>query len=429
MASVAEQRVRSARARASFLRPYFTAAIFALVIVESEAVPTIGVDRYKRLYFNPKWIAQYSVTELTTVVLHEIGHVLRDHHLRARAIGVTALTAQDANVAQDCALNDDIASEIEQLGDLKPLPDPKDPAILALPEEMRGPFYPWKIGCEDGHVWEHYYRHMRENAPEEPEDKLILVLGGDCGSGAHGVTRSWDLGDPEDCGIEGVSDADWEDVKDIVARAITEHAKTKGSVPNGWLEWSNTLLSPPVIQWDQLLASNLRWGINDAAGMVTHSYQRPSRRQSAFRDFVMPNMRRPIPFICVIGDTSGSMDETQLAYVRGVVRDICQSLGAKLAFLATDAAVHGGMQMVHDGHDVELRGRGGTNMCVGIDYALTNVYPKPDVIMVCTDCETGWPAVAPPIKTIVCAIGATPEAIASVPKWAKVIEVPVEEAA
>ncbi|GAG24401.1 unnamed protein product, partial [marine sediment metagenome] len=260
---------------------------------------------------------------------------------------------------------------------------PKDPAIMALPEEMRGPFYPWKLGCEDGHVWEHYYRQMRQNAEDKPEDPAI-VTEGDCGSGAHGVTRAWELGDPEASGVEGVTDADWEDVKDIVARAITEHAKTHGTVPGGWVEWANALLTPPLIQWDQLLASHLRWGINDASGMVYHSYQRPSRRQSAYRDFVMPAMRRPIPFVCIIGDTSYSMSLSRLAYVRGIVRDICQSLGAKLAFLATDAAVHGGVQMVHDGPNVELRGRGGTNMCVGIDYALTNVYPKPDVIVVCT---------------------------------------------
>lgn len=431
MLSRAEMRVRAARARASFLRPYFTAAIFALVMVESEVVPTMAVDQYKRFYFNPKWVMQYSVEELTTVVIHEIGHSLRDHCLRARALGITALTAQDANISQDCELNDDLRDEIEELGDLHPLPESKDPKVLAIPEKLRGPFLPWKIDCDDGHVWEHYYRHMRRHHEDfRPDDILLLILGGDCGSGAHGVTRPWDLGDPDGgCGIEGISDADWEDVKAIVARSIHDHVKTRGSVSGGWRDWANIILQPPVIQWDQILASNLRWAINDASGTLYHSYQRPSRRQSAYRDFVMPAMRRPVPFVCVVGDTSGSMSEVQLGYVRGVIRDICQSLGAKLAFLATDAEVHGGVQMIHDGPNVKLHGRGGTDMSVGIEYAMTSVYPKPDVIVVCTDCETGWPAVAPPIKTIVCAIGADAHSIAAVPSWAQVVDVPLEEAA
>jgi len=121
-------------------------------------------------------------------------------------------------------------------------------------------------------------------------------------------------------------------------------------------------------------------------------------------------MRRPIPFVVIIGDTSGSMQGDDLRLVRGVVEDICYSLGARVAFLATDADVHGGVQIVQDGKSVELLGRGGTDMVVGMDYAMKNLRPRPDVMVVVTDCETGWPTLKPRIKTIVCGVGGAEDA-------------------
>lgn len=157
--------------------------------------------------------------------------------------------------------------------------------------------------------------------------------------------------------------------------------------------------------------------------MVYHSYKRPSRRQQAVPDIVFPTMRRPEPVVCMIGDTSSSMDEKDLALVRGVVEDICTSMGAIVAFVATDADVHGGIQKVHSGRNVELRGRGGTDMRVGIDYAITHLRPKPDVIVVATDCGTPWPDQAPKgVRIIVCAIG-TNALVDGVPNWMRVIRV------
>jgi predicted metal-dependent peptidase len=159
--------------------------------------------------------------------------------------------------------------------------------------------------------------------------------------------------------------------------------------------------------------------------MVMHSYARPSRRASALPDFIQPSMRRPQPFVCIVGDTSGSMDvKHDLALVRGVTEDICQAMGARVAFLATDAGVHGGVQKVTSGRNIELKGRGGTNMSVGIEYAMTKLRPKPDVVVVATDCGTGWPSHAPRgAKVIVCAIGNDEDSIARVPKWARLIRV------
>jgi len=451
--SLAEEKVRAARAKAAYLRPYFAHALYALILVEQKHCPTMAVDTFGRLYYGPDFVMEKSIEELTTVFLHEIGHVLRDHAKRARALGVTWLTHQIANLAEDAELNDDLAAEIQERLDLAPLPGPTRAQleeiakrlqcnVTDVPDKAIGPVYPWKIDCEDDDVWEVYYGKLMDRI----NDLDIYVIGGggnqpattsgtiteggktlrihvhQCGSGAHNVRMPWEEAEPASSGTEGVSAADWSDIKRLTAEAIDEHEKTRGNVPAGWKAWANEMLKPQRIPWDQELAGNLRWAANDVAGAVFHSYKRPSRRQNAVPNVIFPSMRRHVPFICMIGDTSGSMSDThELPLVRGVVEDICYSLGARIAFLATDAAVHGGIQTVHDGRSVELLGRGGTNMAAGIDYALNNLRPKPDVLVIATDCDTPWPEKDPGIKTVVCAINASASDLAVIPDWMKVI--------
>jgi len=455
---VAEDIVRAARAKVSFLRPYFSHAIFSLVLVESETCPSMSVDQYARLYYNAKWVQQYSIEEISVVLLHELGHKLREHHLRARSLGITRQTFQIANIAMDAEINDDLRDEIAERKDFPSLPEPKDPETLAHPEGERGPWYPWKLGCEDNQLWEIYYAHIMDNirvcaGPScgllpgsggggegegdagEPGDHgegsgkpKLHTHGDECGSAAHGVQMPWEHGDPgtgKGAEQEGVSDADWHDVQRLTAEAIRdEHARGRGHVAAGWKAWADALLKPQRIPWEHELAGGLRWAVNDVSGMVLHSYKRPSRRASATPDIIQPSMRRPIPTVCVVGDTSGSMSENHdLALVRGTVEDLCLALGARVAFLATDAEVHGGIQTVRDGKSIEMLGRGGTNMCAGIEYAMTHVRPRPDVLVVITDCETGWPE-APPkgVRMIVCAVGDS-SMINDVPDWARVIRV------
>lgn len=73
-----------ARLRASSMFPYFSAVIWSLFPVKSPGIGTMAVDRFHRLYYDPdmKW----SVEETTSVLIHEIGHLLRSHHDRADEI-------------------------------------------------------------------------------------------------------------------------------------------------------------------------------------------------------------------------------------------------------------------------------------------------------------------------------------------------------
>lgn len=470
----AAEKLRGARARAAFLRWYFRHALYALVPRESRGVPTCGVDQFGRLYYNPSFVHSVTVEELAAVMLHEIGHVLRRHHERARALGVTEATQHIAQIATDCELNDDLRDEIAERKDLPALPGK--------------PWFPADIGCEDNQVWEVYYAHIMDHcealAKEISEQLGSSDDGGDgpeqsgnraddgksgsgqgsgqkknksgkgggsqnqhsngnwngrhkCGSAAHGVKQPWEDPSPSQGGGEGVDNADWRDIEKRVARDIRDEAKkSRGTVPGHWVEWADDVLRPVRIPWEQEIAGEVRWAINDVAGLVIHTYRRPSRRQSAVPDVLLPSMRRPVPVVAIVGDTSGSMSEEDLALVRGTVSDIAQAMGATVAFIATDAAVHGGVQRVHDGRHAVLAGRGGTDMRVGIECAITEVVPRPDVVVVITDTYTPWPEEEPPVRVIVAAVrpahdslvGGFGESIAGVPEWAKVVVVHKDEA-
>lgn len=352
----------------------------------------------------------------------------------------------------NCELNDDIADEVKERKDIRALPG--------------GAMYPSTFGFEDGKLWEVYYAQLLDEIEkygnllkddEQPSDgdgereggggggdgpqdrkgkggKNGKGRGNDdaknrkykCGSGATGVPQPWEEPSPSNGGREGIEDADWKDIEGRVARAIREeHQKGRGTVPGNWVEWSDAILRPQHIPWDQELAGACRVAINDVAGKVIHNYKRPSRRQQATPDVVFPAMRRPVPSVAFVGDTSGSMSDNALAIVRGVVEDVCLALGAALSFIATDAAAHG-VQRAANGRSIEMRGRGGTDMRVGIASALEDVMPKPDVVIVASDCETPWPDEEPDARVIICAVEASEDAVNACPEWARVIVVEEE---
>ena len=100
---------------------------------------------------------------------------------------------------------------------------------------------------------------------------------------------------------------------------------------------------------------------------------------------------KPIPRVTVIADTSGSMEEGDLALALGVIRNVLRSLpdprGVRV--LAGDTAVPCAKNVFRP-EQVELGGGGGTDMAALI-VAAAEERPAPKAILVVTDGYTGWP--------------------------------------
>jgi predicted metal-dependent peptidase len=344
----------------------------------------VCVDERWRLRADPAVAANWTPAELGSVLVHHVCHLLRDHAQRARVLPVDPADSAAWIRAADAEINDDLVD-----------------AGLELPGE---PVLPRDLGMPPGKLAEEYFGASRQSESRRYGEW------GDCGSGAHGR----DDGDQPDSspGLDpGRSDL----LRQQVAHDVM---REPGSVPAGLRRWASELLTPRT-DWRRLLAAELRRAIADVAGAADYSYRRPSRRATAVPGVVLPALRRPVPEVAVVCDTSGSMTDSLLALALAEVEGLLRALGLSLRLLACDAAVSS-VRRVTSVSDVILTGGGGTNMGSGI-AAAERLRPRPGVTVVLTDGFTPWPSSAPKGMRVVCGILGADGATG--PAWARSVRI------
>jgi predicted metal-dependent peptidase len=130
-------------------------------------------------------------------------------------------------------------------------------------------------------------------------------------------------------------------------------------------------------------------------------------------------MVKPEPRVSIVVDTSGSMGQEDLEMAVGEIKGILAAMGNRTAkYYACDAAVHIAKQ-IQSVTQVEFKGGGGTDMCVGIQRAVDD-RPKPDILVVITDAYTPWPEKAPPCKMVACVVNESEKG----PAYAKTVNIP-----
>src|ERR1700721_3117587 len=125
-----------------------------------------------------------------------------------------------------------------------------------------------------------------------------------------------------------------------VAQDVIAHGEQAGTVPAGLLRWAQEILNPKI-NWRKVLAAELRRAVAEVSGAVDYSYRRPSRRAAVGGKGVLPALRRPVPDVAVVCDTSGSMTEDLLAAALAEVEGLLRALGMarQVRVLACDTAV------------------------------------------------------------------------------------------
>ncbi|GAB2964313.1 VWA-like domain-containing protein [Micromonospora polyrhachis] len=390
-AALDRTKLLAARFRAANDRPYLATALFSMTVVASDEVPTMAVDRHWRCYVSPAFVARLPVEQLAAVWVHEVAHLLRDHHGRADLLSASQRDDhRRVNVAQDCEINDDLLAE------RMPLPDGRvDPMSMGLPM---------------GLLFEQYL-------PMLPPSGHTA----NCGSGAHGRAEPWELGVAT--GTATVRPVEADAIRRQTAQGIRSHLRSRGTVPGGWQRWADQVLEPTV-DWRQVLTGLVREAAAWASGAVDYTYHRPSRRSGALRGVVLPSLRQPLPRVAIVVDTSGSMGDDALAAVLGEVTGVLRAVGIRgnrVTVIACDADVHA-TRRVTSVQDVVLAGGGGTDMRVGIDAALRAAEP-PHFVVVLTDGLTPWPE-TPLDRTRVIA-GLVGVDAPQPPDWIAVVRIPL----
>jgi predicted metal-dependent peptidase len=380
--------------------PYLATGLFGTQVVAEDGIGTVAVDEGWRLHADPELTARWTAAQLGSVLVHHLGHLLRAHAERADPAGVGDDEAELWVRCADAEINDDLV-----------------PAGLELPGS---PVLPAHLGAEPGRLAEQYFEaaRARDGAYRAPGEMHAGGWDLDCGSGADGRPRPWDSGG-------GPRLAPWR--ARLLARQVAQdclrHGREAGNVPAGLLRWADELLEPAV-DWRKPLAAELRRAVADAAGAVDYSYRRPSRRASVAGAVVLPALRRPVPDIAVVCDTSGSMSEELLAVALAEVEGLLRAVGVarQLRVLACDTAV-APVRRVSSARQVELIGGGGTDMGAGIEAA-HRLRPRPAIAVVLTDGYTPWPDEPPRGMRVVA--GLIGDDAPDAPTWARAVRVPAE---
>ncbi|MFC4014926.1 VWA-like domain-containing protein [Nonomuraea purpurea] len=355
----AQERFAAARLWAAARAPYLTSALFALTpLIDPAASPRLPSDENWNVHLNPGSTADTPVPELGWWLLHQVGHLLRDHHTRAEPY-------------RDQTLRWDRAADAEINDDLEGAPaEAVSPDALGLPEGLLAERYADLLDLID------------------VPDHLVA-----CG-------RAPFTGPSVMTALE----------RELLTRAVAAEIDARGTAPAGWRRWAETTLRPEV-DWRTLLAALVRRGLTQAAGRVDFSYRRPSRRAPSAPGIVLPALVRPLLRVHVIVDTSGSIADDTLSRALGELNGILRATGnRRVDVTCCDAAAHP-VQRVRDLAQVELVGGGGTDLRPGFEAAA-----RADVVIVLTDGDTPWPERRPRPYTMICLFdgGAAPEWASSV---------------
>ncbi|MBT9258150.1 MAG: hypothetical protein KM310_00125 [Clostridiales bacterium] len=389
--------------------PYLARAVFALRPKRAEGVPVAAVSKTGTLYVSEAF-AGLSTAEQVTVIAHEALHLLLLHFERLRNVPIRL-----ANVAGDLEIN----SILREAG-------------FSFPEGEYRPLFPEDFDLPAGKTAEEYIELLKSRAVElfgsgndmTPDDdesgggsdernNTLPPFGG--GSGSHGHPAPWE--DPVEAeASSGMSETEWRGLARQVAKEV-QAEKARGYVPGALIRWAEGVLRAKV-DWQNLL----RHFIGRArvvAGVDDYSYTRPPRRRVA-GNIVFPAMIRREMTLAVIVDTSGSVEDQQLAQARREVLELARHFG-KVTVLDADAAVQQ-IREVRAGQAASLtfRGGGGTDMALAIEAA-AKLRPRPDVIIVLTDGYTPWPDRPLGIATIAVLYRKT----MAVPQWIRQVIIDV----
>jgi predicted metal-dependent peptidase len=367
--------LQAARVRAAHQRSYFAPALFSMIPIATDLIDSMAVDAEWRLYYNDGWLARHTVEENATLLIHEVSHLLRDHAERKKAAGIT--NHRRWNTAGDCEINDDL--------DAEGLPLPGDPPL------------PAKFGLESGATAETYYKQLP--APDTRQD---------CGSGAHGERRSWELpaDDDGDEKTPGVDRLKAELVRREVARRIDEISPYAGEVPPAWRRWAHATLAPKV-DYLATIRHVVRRALRESTlGRYDRTYRRPHRRQACYGEFLMPSYHQPRPRPGFLIDTSSSMDDSQLARALAELAGLTRQLGygAEVVVACCDAAVRD-VRKVFGAGQVELYGGGGTDLDAGLRAFIDRTHDPIDMLVIVSDCHTTWSNDVPPFPVITIRVG------------------------
>jgi predicted metal-dependent peptidase len=211
---------------------------------------------------------------------------------------------------------------------------------------------------------------------------------GEGGSGADGIQKPWEQGPPSES-QPGMTEAEQKVLERVVAQAIEQQMKGRGTGQGGLNRWVQKILHPrrdPL----QVLESTVRATCQTGPGYGMFTYRHPNRRQPRGLP-KLPVHRQPVCRVAVLVDSSGSMGAKDLGEALGVIGRVLKKMPPDSVRIYTGDTKAGPAQKVFRPEQVKIVGGGGTDVGRMLE-SVAKESPEPDVILAVTDGDTPWPA-------------------------------------
>jgi predicted metal-dependent peptidase len=388
--------------------PYFSEILYAVQPVFVEGLDTFAVDKHGRLYLDVDALTTtWNQEEAGSVLIHEVGHVLRSHGDRLTAPGIDH---EIANVAMDMEINDDL--------DFLPLPSPVHPRDADFPVGLLGEEY-YNLLTEQSQSQSSSKMSNGAGSPSEMSDNPGSPSGsgsepgdqgdgGDrkqptCGSGAGGTPLECELAASDTRAIS-LSELQQASLRIRVANNI--QALPPGTVSGDWEEWSKQLVKPTV-NWKRVLRGRASRMVDHMTQHSENTWNRPNSRSTSIKPFIFPGEIYNDTTVAIVLDTSASMDSDHaLDSALSELQGLFKQREVKTSVVCCDAEVSQ-VRNISSLSELGQRRSGGTDMRVGIDMAL-DLHPKPSMVVVLTDGGTLWPDTKITTPILACLVGSNP---------------------
>ena len=378
--------------------PFMGHLCLKLEPIEMEEIPTMGVTRCRKLYYNPTFVSGLTDPELAGVLCHETLHLAllcferQGTRLMAVNGGISLW-----NVAHDYAINQLIVEFNNRFLQLPKggLQDDKYKGMSA--EEIYDKLREQCQGNDDSQGQGGNGQDDSEGESDAQDEDQAGQGQQDSSDGSQSGNSldlpedAWGHDDMKDSG-KGLSEAQKreQDTKWKVAIAEAQQVhqnKQQGSLP-GQLQKLIKEMLDPKLPWSEILA---RW-VGENGRRADFTWSRPHRRSESVGEFLPSLKKHGVDDLIVLWDTSGSMNGSE-ARILGEVIGICDDLNMSLRVICCDTDVCSDVADVRDAEDVDVKGGGGSDFIPAFNQLTDEGYEG--VVVSFTDGYISVPEVKP----------------------------------
>jgi predicted metal-dependent peptidase len=336
----ANERITKAKIRIQERSPFFAYLVLHLRVkeakeIQGQPIPTMAIDKFGNMYYNPDFVDTLSDEECIAVVLHECLHCAFCHLDR-----LSKRNPEIWNFSTDLVINDLLRANGFHL--------PK--GCIGTDDEHEVEIGGIKIQEVDRKTAEIIYDLLMSKAKKVSYAGFDSHLNTKDGEGKGEGKKGGKEG-------EGLSKGEVTDWTKVLCESV-EYAKQRGNLPAGIERFVGELLNPKIA-WKQMLNKYITNTM-----LSDFTYTRPSRRSVA-TGIYLPSMKREEINVVVAVDTSGSIGQAELTEFMSEIVGISKSFNnIKIVVIVCDAEITEVVEC-KNGHreDLEalqMKGGGGT---------------------------------------------------------------------